>query len=306
MRTWFRVTTALGPLLAGTLVSAASFTDDAGRHLELERPAQRVVTLAPNLTEFVYAVGAGATLVGTVSLSDFPEAARAVPRVGDHQRLDIERILGLKPDLVLVWLHGNAGRELAQLEAAGLRLFYLEPKRLDEVPRALERVAELLGRTESGRAQAQAMRRELDALRERHAAVAPVSVFYQVWSSPLMTLNHEHLVSDVITLCGGRNVFGALAPLVPQISNEAVVAADPEVMLSAREAADGVDEPLRKTSDPAFATWSRFARLTAVRRGWLYTLPGDAISRQGPRIVSGARAVCAVLDEVRRERQAGR
>jgi iron complex transport system substrate-binding protein len=294
-------------VLAGWLVlpaAAASFVDDAGRSITLDGPARRVVTLAPNLTELVYAVGAGDAVVGTLAFSDFPAAAKLVPRVGDYQRLDVERILGMKPDLVLVWLHGNANREIAQLEALGLRLFQLEPKRLDDVPRAIERVGALLGRAAQGRERAQALRAELTALRERHVGAATVRVFYQVWSDPLMTLSGDHLVNDVITLCGGRNVFAALPTLVPQLSTEAVVAADPEVMLSARETTDTLPDLTRDTQAAPWAPWQRHTGMTAVRRGWLYTVAGDLISRQGPRIAQGAQAVCAALDEVRRERSA--
>jgi len=292
--------------LASLAAQAMTHADDSGRRIDMAEPARRVITLAPNLTELVYAAGAGSALVGTVNTSDFPEEAKAVARVGDHQRLDVERIISLHPDLILVWHHGNAGREVSQLEAAGLRLFHLEPRRLDDVPRALERVGALLGRAPQAAQRAAELRRELASLRAQHANAPPVSVFYQVWSQPLMTLNDQHLVSDVIGLCGGRNVFGALPQLVPQLSLESVVAADPEVLLSARESAAEGPGGRRNPQLPGFAQWQAFPKLTAVRRGWMYSLPGDAISRQGPRIVEGARAVCAALDEVRKERQRSR
>lgn len=291
--------------LMGTLVCAAQaavHVDDAGRAIDFPRPPERVVTLAPNLTEFVYAVGAGTTLVGTMDTSNFPEAARTVPRIGDYQRLDVERILALKPEVILVWHHGNQGRELGQLEAAGLKLFYLEPKRLEDVPSTLERVGALLGREAQARPRAAQWRRELATLRKRYAGAAPVSVFFQVWSQPLMTLNGQHLVSDMLALCGGRNVFAALPALAPQVSLESVVAADPEAIFSAREFTP--EPPLwrREPQRKAFAIWQPFRQLTAVRRAWFFTVPGDLLTRQGPRVLEGAGAVCAALDEVRRER----
>ena len=294
----------LAVLLALCTQAAAAgvHVDDAGRRVELARPAERVITLAPNLTEFVYAVGAGAALVGTMDTSNFPEEARQVPRIGNYQRLDVERILSLKPDLVLVWHHGNQGRELEQLEAAGLRLFYLEPRRLDDVPRALSRIGALLGREAKAQARAADLQRELAALRARHAGAAPVNVFFQVWSQPLMTLNDDHLTSDVMALCGGRNVFGALPQLVPQLSAESVVAADPDVFFTTRESPASGTAWRRDPQHPAFETWRRFGGMTAVKRAWMYSVPGDLITRQGPRIVEGARAVCEVLDGVRQER----
>ena len=291
-------------LAAASSVDAATYRDDAGRAVVLDRPPTRVVTLAPNLTEFVYAVSAGSTLVGTVSPNDYPEAARSVPVIGDSRRFDVERILTLKPDLVLAWHHGNADRDLAQLEAAGLRLYRIEPRRLDDVPRVLERVGELLGHAEQGRVRAEGMRAELSTLRARHADVPAVSVFYQVWQSPLMTLNRQQIISDLIDLCGGRNVFADLPQLVPQLSIESVVAVDPEAILATRQRTRDAGGAERDPNHPLLAGWQRYPGLTAVQRRWLFTLPGDAVTRQGPRIVKGARAVCDALDTVRSEQRA--
>lgn len=302
--------------LAGLIVMAASLAmaprraqaavlqDDTGQTVTLAAPARRVVTLAPNLTELVWAVGGGERLVGTVDTSDFPAAARSVPRIGNHQHLDIERLVLLKPDLILVWRGGTPASELDQLRRAGLTLYFLEPRRLDDVPRALERTAALMGL--DGRPAAEALRARLEALRRQQAGRTPVDVYYQVWSRPLMTLSGGHLVSDLIALCGGRNVFGHLAPLVPQLSTESVVAADPELMMASHDgnpqAGDGQLRRTPATQEPAWAAFASVRSMRAVRRGWLYTVPGDLINRAGPRIADGAALVCRALDEVRRER----
>ena len=289
-------------MLAGT-AWAGVHVDDAGRRVEFARPPQRVVTLAPNLTEFVYAVGAGTTLVGTMDTSNYPEDARRVERIGNYQRLDVERILSLKPDVVLVWQHGNQGRELGQLEAAGIRLFYIEPRRIDDVAASLVRIGALLGHEREGQQRAAAFRQAIGELRARHARASPVSVFFQVWSQPLMTLNGQHLTSDLMALCGGRNVFASLPALAPQISVESVVAADPEVFFTAREFDSEGAAWRREPQAEAFRLWRDFRKVKAVSHGWMFSLPGDLVTRQGPRAVEGAKAFCAALDEVRRERQ---
>ena len=283
--------------------SALTLVDDAGHALRFAQPPQRVVALAPSLTELVFAAGGGASLVGVSALSDFPPAARRIARVGYAGRLDVERVLALRPDLVLVWQRGSTSRELAQLEAAGVPLFQLEPRRLGEVARAIERLGVLLGHESEANARASELRGRLERLRSAHAHAAPVTVFYQVWQQPLMTINGRQIIADILRTCGGRNVFADLAPLVPIVSTEAVVAADPEAILTASEGSDA-SAWRRAPTDPSFALWRRHAGMTAVRRGWLYTLNGDAISRQGPRIGDGAAAVCAVLDQVRAERAA--
>ena len=297
--------TVLALCCATPALAAITAVDDGGRTVTLPRPPSRIVTLAPSLTELVFAAGAGAAIVGTTALSDYPPAATRIARVGDASRLDVERVLALKPDLVLVWQRGNLGREIEQIGAAGVAVFRLEPRRLDEVPRAVERLGALLGHDDEARRNAAALRATLARLRQAHEHAAPVRVFYQVWQSPLLTVNGDHLIADVISLCGGRNVFAEVGPLVPSVSVEAVVAADPEVVVTANEAGGEAAAWQRAPAQPSLAMWRRHPQLTAVRRGWLFALNGDLISRQGPRIVFGAEAMCAALDEVRQER-AGR
>ena len=292
---------SVAALLAAADAVALTVVDDAGHTFVLERPPQRVVTLAPSLTELVFAAGGGAALVGTSALSDYPPAARTIARVGDAGRLDVERVIALRPDLVLIWQRGNTSRELEQLEAAGIRLFQLEPRRLDDVAHAIERLGTLLGHEPEANRRASERRAALGRLRAAHLGVTPVKVFYQVWRQPLMTINGKQLIDDILTLCGGRNVFASLAPLVPIISTEAIVDVDPEVILTASETA-GLAPWRRDPANPSFAAWHRHGSMTAVRRAWLYSLNGDNISRQGPRVVDGAAAVCAVLDQVRAER----
>ena len=296
--------------VSGSVAAAepVAVVDDTGRSWRFERPPTRIVTLAPSLTELVFAAGGGSAIVATSSLSDFPPAALGIPHIGDVTRLDVERIVALKPDLVLVWNRGNTTRELDQLEAAGLRLFRLEPQRLADVALAIERLGAVLGQRVVADQAAERLRSSLTALRDAHVGTSPVRVFYQLWSSPLMTIGGGQLINEVIELCGGRNVFRQLPALAPLVSVESVVVADPEAIFSAVERAEpAAAAPLRRDPNaPAFAIWRRHAGITAVDKGWLFLLAGDVISRQGPRIAEGAAAVCGALDAVRRERGSGR
>jgi len=218
----------------------------------------------------------------------------------------VERIVSLKPDVVLVWQHGNQGRELGQLEAAGIRLFYVEPRRIDDVADRLVRIGALLGHEREGRQQAAAYRQVIGELRARYARAEPVSVFFRVWSQPLVTLNGQHLTSDLLALCGGRNVFATLPALAPQISVESVVAADPEAFFTAREFDADAATWRREPQAEAYRAWRDFRKLKAVSHGWMFSVPGDLVTRQGPRSAEGARAFCSALDEVRREMAARR
>ncbi|AJG20647.1 cobalamin-binding protein [Cupriavidus basilensis] len=298
-RALLALATLLGSLLCSHAGAAVSVVDDAGQTVTLDQPARRVISLAPHVTEMLYAAGGGSRIVGTVSYSDYPPQARDIPRVGDNKALDLERIAALKPDLIVVWRHGNAQKQTDRLRALGLPLFYSEPRKLEGIPSNIERMGVLLGTEPTANSAATSFRQQIDKLRQTYAARAPVTVFYQVWQQPLMTLSGQHLISDVLALCGGRNLFANEALLVPTVSVESVVAGNPEVMMTASMGATRSDRPL-----PDFAMWERWKQVTAVARGNLYAIDGDLVNRAGPRIAQGAQVVCKDLDDARRKRPA--
>lgn len=273
--------------------------DDAGHTLTLAQPAQRVISLAPSLTEMLYEAGGGETLVGAVEYSDFPPQAKALPRVGSNQKLDLERIATLKPDLVLVWFHGNALREIERLRALDIPMFYLEPHGIADIPGALERLGRLVGSEATADAAAARFRTRHASLQKIYAGRKPVRVFYQIAEKPLMTINDHQIISDVIRLCGGVNVFGKEPMLVPQLSTESVVAANPDVILTAHMGGGG-GEATRAMSEASLAGWLKFSRMPAVKHRQMWLIPGDAISRHGPRILNGAQAICAALEDARK------
>ncbi|KVG32107.1 cobalamin-binding protein [Burkholderia diffusa] len=279
--------------------AAVTTRDDAGNTVTLPAPAQRVISLAPHATELVYAAGGGAKLVGTVTYSDYPPAAQSVQRVGDNKALDLERIAALKPDLIVVWRHGNAERQTDALRALHIPLFFSEPKHLDDVATSLHRLGTLLGTEPAADAAAASFSRDIAALRARYAARPPVTMFFQVWDRPLTTLNGAHLFNEVITLCGGRNVFAALKPLAPTVTDEAVLAANPEAIVTTSAGATRSDAPL-----PSLARWRAWPALTAVARNNLFAIDGDLLTRPSPRIAQGAAALCEDLDAARARRPA--
>lgn len=246
--------------------------------------AQRIVSLAPHITELAFAAGAGQRLVATVEYSDYPPAARRVARIGDAFRIDLERVLVLQPDLVLTWASGTPAAVLDRLEAMGLRHEAVVTERLDDVPRALRRIGTLAGTARIAERAAVDYEARLAQLRRSHAGRAARSVFIELDDRPLYTVNDRHVISEVVALCGGRNVFGRLAALAPQVALEAVLAADPEVILSLD---DAVADPL--------AEWSRWPALRAVRAGAVHSLPADLLTRSTPRILDGVEIACARL-----------
>jgi len=265
--------------------------DDAQHSVVLSHPAHRIVSLAPHATELLFAAGAGAYVIGVSDYSDYPPAAQKIPSMGSSSALDIERIVALKPDLVVAWSSGNSASQIASLRAIGIPVFESEPRQLDSIGSSLLRLSQLAGTEASGAAAAAAFKTRLAQLDTTYRQRPPVRVFYQIWQKPLMTLNDSHMVSSVIALCGGENVFGKLPQLAPTVSTEAVLQANPEVIF----AADG-----GASSDTG---WRRFPKLAAVASNNLFALTPNWMSRPGPRILDGAAKLCQKLDLARSRRR---
>ena len=289
-----RTLVAIALLLAAHFARAGIVVhDDAGRTVRLAAPARRIVSLAPHITENLYAAGAGAFIVGAVDYSDYPAAAKKLPRVGGYDRFDPEAILALRPDLVIAWDSGNQAGQLAKLRALGLPLFVSRPLKVDDIATDIARFGELAGTSAVALPEARAVRARIAELRARYAQRPPVRTFYQIWDRPLITVNGEQLIGDVMRLCGADNVFAGLPQLAPTVSIEAVLAADPEVIV-----ASGADATRPQWLDG----WKRWKDLTAVARGNLFFVPPDLINRPTPRVLDGARLLCDDMETVRGRR----
>lgn len=268
---------------------AIAVTDDRGVPIVLDRPATRIVTLSPHLTELVYAAGAGAHLVAVPRYSDYPESARALPQIGDATRVDLERVLALQPDLILGWKSGSSAADIARLERLGLRVYVSDAARLDDVARAVRTIGRLAGTATAAEREAAGFERQVAALRVSHGSRPLLRVFYQIWDRPLLTVNGEHIITDVLALCGGANVFADAALLTPSVSLEALIAARPDVVL-------GGSSALTPTE---FARQWRSHRVAGVARLPVRYVPPDLIQRATPRIAQGATVICERLREVR-------
>lgn len=285
---WVGAGCLLGSL--GTLASV-EVRDDLGQPVSLPRPASRIISLSPHLTEHLFALGAGDRIVGTVSYSDYPPAARDIPLIGSNDAFDLERIRALHPDLIVAWPSGNPVRALEQLRTLGIPMFQDNVQQLAQVPEVMERLGVLTGQAGMAGQRAQDFRARMSTLRQQHAGQRPVRVFYQVWDKPLMTLNGRHILSDVLQLCGAVNVFAALPALVPTVDEEAVLAANPDLIVASGKA----------STQAAWARrWQRWPHLKAVAAGQVVMLPPDLLSRMGPRLIEGAEALCRAVAQARR------
>ena len=272
--------------------AAITVHDDDGNPVTVQKPALRVIAMAPHVTEMLFAAGGADRIVGAVTYSDYPEAAKSIPRIGDNRQVDMERVLAMKPDLIVVWMHGSSERQIATLRQLGIPLFHSEPQKLDDIPDSLLRLGQLMGTDAAAQAAAADLRRQLDALRKQYANRPPVRMFYQVWDNPLYTLNGTHIVSDAIRLCGGVNIFSSLKVTAPVVSIEAVLQEDPEAIFGTSEKNYG-----------GVNLWRPYSNLKAVRNDNLFTLNGELLNRAGPRMVAGTAALCEKLELARQHRK---
>ena len=264
--------------------------DALGREICLAEPATRIISLSPGATELVFSAGAGDAVVGVGAWSDYPPEANSIPRVGDSSRVDLETILTLKPDLVIGWTDGNPRAQLDRLAGLGVPVFWLAPRTFDDIADAVRTLGLLTGHQPLAEQQAQAFLAGLDAIEDRYVSAESVRVFYQVWDQPLMTVNGDELISKSIQLCGGVNVFGELPRLVPRVSLENLLTADPEVIVTAG----------RGEADQTWLDrWQAWPSLTAVATGNLFYLSPDLLQRASLRMLEGTRELCDLLDQAR-------
>lgn len=287
-----RTVAAIALMVVATTAAAAavSVRDDSGRILELPGPARRIVSLAPHITELLFAAGAGRAVVGAVAHSDFPPEANAIPRVGDAIGLDLERIVALAPELVVTW-PWTAPAQVEQLRARGIPVYMVDAKSIDSIADNMEKLSVLAGTSAEATPAVAQWRRRLRALDARSRPSPPWRVFYQLGDAPMFTVGAPQLITEAIRMCGGRNVFGTLAAPAPAINVEAVVAASPQVIVA------GADNAV----PPAWLSeWRRWPELPAVKAGNLFVVDANLLHRSGPRFLDGVEQLCAAMDRARK------
>lgn len=271
--------------------TSITVVDDIGREVRLERPATRIVSLAPHITENLFAAGIGHRVIGAVNYSDYPDEARRIPRVGGYDNFDIETILSLQPDLIVAWKEGNQFQQVESLMKLGLTVFVNEPNRLEDVAADIVRFGILGGREDEARAVAEEFIAGLSRLRNEYSGLEKVTVFYQVWPNPLITVTDRQIIGNVIRLCGGSNIFAGLDTPTPQVGKEAVLTENPDIII-----ASGMSEARPDWLDE----WRHWSFLNAARYGNLFFINPDIIQRHTSRILLGSQQLCEILEQARR------
>ena len=264
------------------VAGACLVTDASGQPIKLAKPAMRMMVLAPDLVENVFAVGAGDRIVGVVQGSDYPAAARHITQVGSYAGIDLERIVAAHPDLIVAWKYAFP-RQLAALKRLGIPVYVAAPKTLDDIPRLMRHLGCLVGKQKTAALAAQHFEMDIEKLKASKPLTPSPTVFFQIDRQALMTVNRDSWINQVIELCGGKNIFASAATIAPLVSREAIVVANPDVVFN-----NAKDNGWQQS-------WQRWPEITAVGRHRLYSIHPDVIARAGPRLIQGARQICRQL-----------
>ncbi|MEE9342375.1 MAG: cobalamin-binding protein [Gammaproteobacteria bacterium] len=265
-------------------------TDDAGRTVNVKQPARRIVSLSPHTTELLFSAGAGDYVVAVSAFSDFPEQAKKLPVISGGTGVDIERILGFEPDLVVAWLSGNSRLQLKKLESLGLTVFYSEPVTIEGIASNIESLGLLSGTSGYASQIAAQFKIGVDQLSSTYQNAPEMSAFFQIWNPPLMTIGGRHLISQWMALCGVRNVFAEESPLALVVSKESVLLSDPDVLISGQY---GLSIESFQNS------WGKWKHLRANVSEKLIVQDATVLARQVPRALDSAIQLCQALDQFR-------
>ena len=285
-----RLLAAFFIFIAQNSMGAIEVVDDNGDKLKLADVAQRIISLSPNTTEILFHIGAGEKIVGADEYSNYPKQANDILRVNNHAAANYELILSLKPDVVIAWQSGNGEKIISRIRELGIPVFVVETGNLQDIPYLYRRLGQLSGYEKQSNIQAEKFSSGLNQLRKTYSSREEIRLFYQIWNDPLMTLNGDHMVTDIIELCGGVNIFSDAAALVPYVNIESVLAADPQVIITGGKSKSDL-------LDSGF--WDKWPSLSAVKNQHLYAIPSDLLQRHSDRMLEGTGLMCEYIDLVR-------
>lgn len=260
--------------------------DDTGQRVTLPKPPSRIVSLAPGATEMLFAAGAGDRVIATVKYSDEPAAAKRIPRIGDVTAVDMERLVALAPDVVVVWPGGGNPAQIEKIVQLGIPVYRQQVNRLADLPASVRRLGALAPDSSVAEAEARSLEEQLERLAHEYGGGKHPTVLLEVWNHPVYTVGGTQLMSDALSLCGARNVFGDLKELSAVVDIEAVIARNPDIIVAAAPPSEGAGW---------LAEWRRFGGLNAVRNGRLIAFEDPGLVRLGPSVLTATAGLCKAL-----------
>lgn len=281
---WQRFFFVIILLILNCSAYAITVIDDAGQSIVLSRPAKRIISLAPDLTEIIFAAGAGEKIVGIVQGSTYPPAVKTKPIVASYNSVDLEHVLQLQPDLIVAWSEGTLTQRLKKL---GIPIYLSHQKKVIDIVETIKRFGQLAGTEKTANQAAAIFLKKYRQLKHHYSQQKKVTVFYQVWSQPLVTIAKNSWIQDVIELCGGENIFSHFTIAAPVVNVESVVVANPQVIFATTGQANWQKQ------------WQVFSNMIAVKNKHLFSIEADKMERAGPRLLDGAEEICERIANAR-------
>lgn len=257
-----------------------------------ETTPQRVISLAPHITEMLFSAGAGDKIVGVVNYSDYPAAASKIDSIGDYNAVNIEKIILLKPDLIIAWKTGSRLKDVEKLKSLGFKVIYSEPYQLKDIANEIQYFGQILNTTNTANQVASQLKQQLDSLKKTYQNKPKITAFYQIWNRPLMTINGKQFISQALEICGAKNIFADLPILAAEVNLESIIKRNPDAILLGGEKA--FQNQWQKN-------WQAFSILKAVQENQIYLLNADQFQRPTARLINGIESLCQVVDKVRNE-----
>jgi iron complex transport system substrate-binding protein len=277
--------------IAADAAPGFSIVDDTGAKLELGAPPRRFVSLAPGATEMLFAAGAGDRVLATVTGADEPAGAKALPRIGDANAIQYERLIALRPDVVVVWEDLTNRLVVDSLRKLKLPIYFIRTRGLEDIAKSVRQLGRLAGTSATADAAAKQLEQRIAALARRKVSGEPLRVFYMIWDEPLYTVGGRHVISDAIARCGGRNIFDDIAFPAPIVELESIVKRNPDVMLLSAPPITARDWRER---------WDRYTTIRAVQTKQLLTFSDTRLDRMGPTAIEAVEGLCLQLDAARK------
>lgn len=277
-----------------SLFSSLSYAQKSTTSSTLEKHyPQRIIALAPHIVEMLYDIGAGEKIVGTVEYADYPQSALAIPRIGGYHGLQIEKILALKPDLIIAWKSGNKIEDIEKFQRLGLPLIFSNPKNIADIAHELRYFGSITGYAKNAEIAAQTFEIRLHKIAQDQQYKKNLKTFYQLWSEPMMTVNKNTWINQLLTLCHADNVFAQNETNYPHVSIENVIVAKPELIVIPDEKAS--------TPQPKI-DWVKWPEIPAVKHKQLIHVNADLLHRYSTRMLDGVEDMCTKIDNFRKQK----
>ncbi|WP_168188925.1 cobalamin-binding protein [Thiomicrorhabdus sediminis] len=272
------------------LCGLTGFSANGLANSDSNRDIQRIVSLSPHLTELVYSAGGGAKLVGAIEYSDYPAQAKSLPRVGNYQSINIERIIALKPDLILSWKNGNRARDIEKLQSLGFNVWQTQTNNLEDIGHLIAAIGKRLGTKKIAENKNRQLQKTLQDLSQQYAQREKISTFYQLWQRPLMTVNGSHFISLALNICGAENIFAELPLIAPEVSIESVINANPKLILLGGQ---------KQFQQSWMQDWQTYDLISAVKNQQIYRLDNNLLQRPTERFIKALPELCRTIDQAR-------